>query len=164
MIVTFKDFHRLKFPLYVLPSDDWYRQDGVLFLQEQVVDETRMPGETLGIRRLQSGRKDLLKLNRAILDIPDLVQCKTKYFIDSFGKPFIYQKEQQSKLKSYRIKRIEPKETASLLWLYDWPSPFTIARPPLGNPQYVRFLHYKGAPWIIYDYVRHPTKDTYRKV
>ena len=164
MIVTFKDFHNLKFPLYALPSDDWYSVDGVLFLQEQVVDEKNLPGETLGIRRLQCGRRDLLPLKKAVLDLPALISCKTKSFIDAIGRPFIYQKEHRSKLKAYKIKRIEQKETASLLWIHEWPSPFTLPRPPLGDPQWVRFLHYGDAPWIFYDYVRQPTKDTYRRV
>jgi hypothetical protein len=164
MIVTFLDFPNLKFPLYVLPSDDWYVIDGVLFLQEQVVDETNMPGATLGIRRLQCGRNDLLPLNKAILDVPGLTHTRTKFFIDNGGKPFIYQKTLRSKLKTYRIKRVDLKETVSVLWLYDWPSPFTIARPPPKDFPYVRFLHYKGAPWLLYDYVRTPVKETYRRV
>ena len=164
MIVTFKDFHKLKFPLYVLPSDDWYAVDGVLFLQEQVVDERNLPGETLGIRRLQCGRKDLLPLTKMVLTLPDLIQAKNKFFIDSRGYAFSYEKTIRSRLKTHRIKRIDAKETASLLWLNDWPSPFTIARPPAGDPQWVRFLHYENSPWIVYDYVREPTKDTYRRI
>lgn len=164
MIKTYKDFPTLKFPLYVLPSDDWYISDGVLFLQEQVLDERNMPGKTLGTRRLQCARKDLLPLNRCILDLPSLTHCKTKFFIDNEGTPFIYQKETSAKLKCYRIKRIDRKEVASLIWIYDWPTPFTVPRPPAGDPEWVRLLHYKGAPWIIYDYVRQPVKDTYRRV
>lgn len=164
MIVTYRDFHTLRFPLFILPSDDWYVVDGVLFLQEQVVDERNMPGDTLGVRRLQCGRKDLLPLKKAVMTLPDLTHARTKFFIDSNGKPFIYEKTITSKLKTYRIKKIEPKETASLLWLYDWPTPFTLARPPTGNPEWVRFLHLEGAPWIVYDYVRERVKDTYRRV
>jgi hypothetical protein len=164
MIVTFQDFHNLKFPVYPLPSDDWYIQDGVLFLQEQVLDERNMPGKTLGVRRLQCMRKDLLPLKKALLTLPDFIQAKTKFFIDSNGKPFIYEKTYSSKLVSHRIKRIDKKEVASLLWLNDWPAPFTLERPPAGDPEFVRFLHLNGAPWIIYDYVRNPTKTTYRRV
>lgn len=164
MIVTYKDFHKLRFPLYVLPSDNWYSTDGVLFLNEQVVDERKMPGETLGIRRLQSGRRDLLPLKKAILDLPALTHARTKFFIDSSGRPFIYEKTLHSRLKCYRIKKIELKDTASVLWVYGWPSPFTIARPPTGDPQWVRFILVNGSPWILYDYVRQPSKDTYRRV
>jgi hypothetical protein len=162
MIKTFKDFHTLKFPLYVLPSEDWYVIDRVLFINEQIVDERNMPGETLGLRRLQCGRKDLLPLTKAILSIPDLTHCRTKFFIDNAGKPFIYQKTISSKLKTYRIKRVDQKETASVMWLYDWPAPITVPRPP--EAEYVRMLHYQKAPWIVYDYVRQPVKDTYRRV
>lgn len=129
-----------------------------------VLDETNMPGKTLGVRRIQCGRKDLLPLKKAVMDLPSLIQCKTKFFIDNTGYPFIYQKTYNSKLKSYRIKRIEKKEIASLLWLEGLAAPFTIERPPLNNPTYVRILHYQGSPWLFYDYVRSPCKPTYRRV
>lgn len=123
-----------------------------------------MPGKSLGVRRLQCQRSDLLPLKKAIFTIPDLIQSKTKNFIDRYGKPFTYMKTYNSRLKSYRIKHIERKEVASLLWLHGVPSPFTIERPPVGNPSFVRMLHLNGAPWLVYDYLRSPEKDTYRRV
>lgn len=164
MIVTWKSFPKLQFPLYPLPSDNWYEIDRVLFLNDQVLDEKNMPGKTLGIRRIQSRRIDLLPLKRAVMAIPDLIQCRTKFFIDNRGRPFIYQKTYNSKLKSYRIKRVEKKDIASLLWLEGISAPFTVPRPPLDNPPFVRVLHYKKEPWLLYDYVRQPVKDTYRRV
>lgn len=164
MLKTFKDLGKIKFPVFILPSDDWYLTDGVLFLNGKVLDERNMPGKSLGIRRLQCKRNDLLELKKAIFTVPDLIQCKTKFFIDRNGNPFIYMKTINSTLKSYRIKRIEKKEVASLLWLYENPSPFTIERPPVGEPEFVRMLHHKGVPWLVYDYMRSPIKDTYRRV
>lgn len=164
MIITYREFQKLQFPLYPLPSDNWFEADGVLFLNDQVLDEKNMPGETLGVRRIQSRRHDILPLKKAITSIPDLIQCKTKFFIDNKGFPFIYQKTYNSRLKSYRIKRIERKDVASLLWLQGCSSPFTIPRPPLNNPPFVRILHYKKEPWLLYDYVWSPVKDTYRRV
>ena len=164
MIVTWKNFAELQFPLYPLPSDNWYEADGVLFLDNQVLDEKKMPGPSLGVRRIQCGRKDLLPLKKAVLDIPELLKCKTKFFIDRFGVPFIYQKTYNSRLKTYKIKRIDKKDTASLLWLEGTSAPFTIPRPPLNEPTYVRILHYEGEPWLLYDYVREAEKPTYRRV
>lgn len=164
MIITWKEFPKLQFPLYVLPSDNWFEADNVLFLNDMVLDEKNMPGETLGVRRIQSRRTDLFPLKKAVLDLPTLIQCKTKFFIDNKGSPFIYQKTYNSKLKCYRIKRIENKDVASLLWLVGCSSPFTIPRPPRDNPPFVRILHYNGEPWLLYDYVRIPEKDTYRRV
>ena len=164
MLVTYKDFRKLKFPLFVLPSDDWYITDNVLFLDGKVVDERNMPGKSLGIRRLQCQRSDLYPLKRIIFSLPELIQCKTKHFIDVQGKPFTYMKTMNSRLKSYRISRIERKEKASLLHLRGIQFPITIERPPLGEPEYVRMLHLYGEPWLVYNYARSPEKDTYRRV
>ncbi len=135
-----------------------------MFLDGQVVDERNMPGKTLGIRRLQCGRRDLLPLKRAVVDLHQLLHSKSKTFIDSKGKPFIYEKTLSSKLICYKIKRIDRKDTASLLWLHGVPQPFTIPRPPLDNPGWARVLHLGPTPWMLYDYVSSPTKDTYRRV
>jgi hypothetical protein len=135
-----------------------------LFLNNLVVDEKNMPGKTLGIRRIQCGRPDLLPLKKAVLSIQELIQCKTKFFIDREGTPFIYVKTYNSRLKCYKIKRIERKEVASLLWLHECSAPFTIPRPPLDNPPFVRLLHYEGEPWLLYDYVWQAEKPTYRRV
>src|SRR6476469_3502926 len=117
MEITYKDFHKIRFPIYPLPNSNWFSQDRVLFLDGQVVDEKNMPGDTLGIRRLQCGRRDLLPLRKAILDVPTLLSHKGKTFIDSKGYPFIYTKTLSSKLTCYHIKRVDRKDTASLLWL-----------------------------------------------
>ena len=164
MLITYKDLLKVRFPIFVLPSDNWHISDGVLFLEHFVLDEKNMPGKSLGVRRLQCCRQDLLPLKKAILNIPELLRSPKKFFIDSDGKPFIYQKTKSSKLKSYRIRKIEKKETASLLWLYGVSYPITIDRPPLDEFKWVRMLHIDGAPWLIYDYGRLETKTTYRKV
>lgn len=163
-MLTYKDVNKIKFPVYVLPSDNWYTTDGVLFLDREVLDEKNMPGKTLGIRRMQCGRRDLFKLKKALMNYPQILRCKTKHFIDSKGMPFTYVKTQSSMLKAYQIKSIELKETASLLWVHGVPHPFTLERPPLNNPKWVRLLHLGDHPWIVYDYVNLPTKTTYRRV
>lgn len=154
----------MKFPLYPIPSSNWIRTDGVLFLDGRVLDEKNMPGKTLGIRRLQCGRRDLHPLKRAVFDIYSLLHCKQKNFIDSNGTPFIYEKTVSAKLKSYKIRKVEKKEKASLLWLHEVNYPITIPRPPLNNPGWARMLHLGPSPWLLYDYVSCPTKDTYRRI
>ena len=166
MIITYKDFHKLRFPLYPLNSENWYSADGVLFLDGLILDEKKMPGKTLGIRRLQGGRRkeELFPLTKAILSLGQLLSSKKKAFIDTTGYAFVYQKTYTSKLSAYRIKRIDKKDTQSLLWLYEINYPITIDRPPLNNPVYARLLHQNEEPWILYDYVREPPKPTYRRV
>ena len=150
--------------MYVLPSDDVYEQDRIVFLGEKVLDDKSMPGKTLGVRRLQSGRKDLVKLKGVIFDLPEFIKSKYKFFADVNGRVFTYEKTQRLRLRCYRVNRIERKEVASLLWLFDCATPFTLRRPPTVNVPFARVLEYGDAPWLLYDYVREPTPLTYRRV
>lgn len=154
----------MKFPLWQLPSSNWYWADRVLFLDGRVLDERNMPGKTLGVRRLQCGRRDLHPLGRALVDIPSLLQSKVKSFIDCTGRPFIYEKTYSSKLTCYKIKRIDKKDSASLLWVHGVNHPFTIPRPPVDNPGWARILHLGPSPWLLYDYAHEVVKPTYRRV
>lgn len=164
MIVTYKELHKVNFPVFPLRSSDWHIHDGVVFLEGKVVDERNMPGKTIGIRRLQCGRRDLYPLKKAVLDIQGLLRIRRPAFVDDKGKLFSYLKTYSSKLSCYRIKEIEKKEVASLLWLYGCVEPITIKRPPPPEVVWARILHIGNSPWLLYDYVRVPTKDTYRRV
>jgi hypothetical protein len=165
MYKSFKDIKSIKFPVYALPSEDWYRQDGVLFINDgKVLDDTNMPGASLGVRRLQCGRTDLQTLRRAYPDFPSMLSSKKKIFIDSAGKPFIYSRTINSPLIHHKVKRIELKEAVSLVRLHSVPSPFTIPRPPYGDAAWARVLYFKGAPWFIYDFASERGKDSYKRV
>lgn len=154
----------MKFPIFPLKSSDWNIYDGVVFLEGKVVDERNMPGETLGVRRLQCGRKDLYPLKKAVLDVQGLIRTRKPAFVDDKGRLFSYLKTYSSKLICYKIKDIEKKDSASLLRLYDCVEPFTIKRPPPPEATWARLLHIGDSPWMLYDYVRAPVKDTYRRV
>jgi hypothetical protein len=148
----------------VLPSCNWFVKDKVLFLDGQVLDERNMPGKTLGVRRLQSGREDLVTLKKAITNIQSLISCKTKFFIDFKGNPFIYEKNLTSKLVCYRILRVDIKDKQSLLWLRGVPTPFTIPRPPSEDVSWARVLHIGDSPFMLYDYASYALKTTYRRI
>ena len=45
---------QIKWPVYVLHSDEIEERDGLLFCDTEIVDDKNMKGETLGLRRLQS--------------------------------------------------------------------------------------------------------------
>jgi hypothetical protein len=53
---------QIKWPVYVLHSDEIEERDGLLFCDTEIVDDKNMKGETLGLRRLQSPHKNLNKL------------------------------------------------------------------------------------------------------
>lgn len=166
MYKHFKDLKSIKFPVFDLrlKEPEWYTQDGVLFIDGLVVDERNMPGETLGLRRLQSGRSDLYVLRRAYSDFKSMLASKKLVFIDSGGVPFKYVKTKRAPLVHHRIREIVPKGDHSVVWFKNINYPMRIERPPLTDPIWARVLYYKGAPWDIYDYCTFKGKDTYKVV
>ena len=164
MYKHFKDVKTIKFPVYTLFSNDWYRQDGLLFVNGKVLDDTNMPGKTLGIRRLQSGRKDLLRLKRAYPDFLSMISSGYNKFVDSDGVPFIYTKSITAKLKYHLINRIDPKDTHSIVWCKGIPYPFNIPRPPYGDARYAGILYLGEVPWMLYDFSTYKGKDSFRRV
>jgi hypothetical protein len=164
MLLTYKQLHRVTFPVYPLPSDDWYSQDGLLFVDSTIVDDKNMPGETLGIRRLQTPFRDLLPLKHALTsEIGIIKQHKTPY-IDSAGKVFLYDKTRFVPLRYSKIKRVDRKGVASLLRLHGVASPFIIPRPPKLEHKWAGVLYLDNAPWLLYEYACEKKKDTRRKV
>lgn len=164
MIITYKHIKLITFPIYKLPSDDWYSQDGLLFVEGEIVDDKNMLGASLGIRRLQTYFKDLMPLKYAIETPTALIKQIGGPYIDSAGKCFIYEKTLFCVLSYHKIKRVDKKGTHSLLWVKDVPFPFTIPRPPKVEHTWVGIIHLKGFPWILYEYSDTKLPKTRRKI
>ena len=164
MVVTFKTIDKIDFPVYKLSSFEWELVDGLLMLNEKILDDTNMPGETLGIRRLQTPHKPLYRLSRAVDSIVGIIKQEKRTFIDSKGRPFIYKKTMYCHLKYYKIREIERKEVASVLWLHGVSTGFTIPRPPNPRFSWAGVLHFKQDPWLLYDYAEEKLKESRRKV
>jgi hypothetical protein len=165
MYKHFKDVKNISYPVFKLKENIWYEQDGVLFSGEgKVLDDTNMPGATLGVRRLQCGRKDLLRLRRAYPDFASMLQSKATCFIDSKGEPFIYCKTMNSPLVYHKVSKIELKDTCTVIKLAKIPYSFKLPRPPYGDAAWARVLYYRGAPWILYDFASSRGRDSYKRV
>ena len=107
MIYTYKSLLKLDFPLYILPHDNWSFADGLLFLDGQIVDDRNMEGSTLGKRRLQTAFRDLYPLRSQIVSFQGMLKQNVKTFIDSQGRPFIYEKTIRCILRYYKIRKTE---------------------------------------------------------
>ena len=123
-----------------------------------------MRGDSLGIRRLQTPHKNLLPLKRSLLNLTGVIKQNTSTFIDSNGFPFVYEKTIWCKLKYYKIRKVDLKEVASLLWVHGIKTPFTIPRPPKEDRSWAGILHMGNTPWLLYEYSKTKLKDTRRKV
>lgn len=164
MVVTYKQLPKIRFPVYKLPSNNWDYVSGLLYVDGKLFDDTNMPGDTLGLRRLQTPKRELERLNRKIDSLTGILKQTSNCFIDTNGTPFIYVKTITCELKYYKIKRVDRKGVACVLWVEGVKSPFTIPRPPSEGMHYAGILHLKGLPWVLYEYSEERKKDTRRKV
>lgn len=162
MVITYKNISKVSFPVFYLPNSKWREEDGILFLDEKVLDDRNMAGETLGIRRMQTPLKNLVPIKRSYDDLREIIKSKHNIFIDCKGIPFIYIKTDFVKLKYLHIKRLFKKTTHCVIWVKD--GRFVTKRPPDPTIKYVGVLHLEGRPWLLYNYSVTRGKDSRRKV
>ena len=93
------NYDQIVFPVFTVHTDNVEISDGILWVEDQVLDDRNMKGKTLGIRRLQSPMKSIYPLKYMIEDIPSLLIHRGKQYIDSAGHYFV--KEKTTKLKRF---------------------------------------------------------------
>lgn len=164
MLITYKEFPLITFPVYPLPNDNWYSQDGLLFLNGEILDDRNQTGETLGHRRLQTPFKNLVPLRNSINSEIGIIKQYKPQYIDNAGKLFLYEKTKFVPLKYHKIKKVERKEVASLLFLHGIKFPFIVPRPPPVDCKWAGVLYLGKDPWLLYEYSEEKLKDTRRKV
>mgnify|MGYP003140547779 FL=1 len=157
-------YDKIIFPVFVLHTDNIELIDGILFIDNQILDDTNMLGDTLGKRRLQTPMKGLYNLKYMVEDISELIQHQGKYYIDNVG--FFFEKIKRTKvnLKYHKILRVEKKNIVSMLWIKNCPFPFPLKRPLPENASWAGVLYRRGVPWVLYDLQEEQKKDTWRKI
>jgi len=163
LIVNYNNLTKITFPVYKIPNSNWELVDGLLFLDNSVLDDRNQKGKTLGIRRAQTSF-ELFPLKHSVSSLTGILKQNNKTFIDTKGTPFIYQKTRNSALKYYKIRKVEQKRVASVLWLKDIKSPFTVPRPPPLEMTWAGVLHVESWPWILYCYSKTYQKPSRRKI
>lgn len=139
----------IHFPLYVLPGEDVEYRDGLVLWQDLVIDDKNMPGETLGLRRLQTPHS-LLRLKKVVFTVAEMLASTSLVFIDYKGRTFRYKKTMFGRVEYKKIRRIEIKENYSLLYALGVVLPFVIQRPPQAGESWVGILYVFNSPWVIY--------------
>lgn len=166
MHITYKQVNKITFPAYLLPHDNIYTRDRILFIGDLVLDDKNIKKDSLGLRRVLSPFNDkMFKLKKAVFTHLGLIKNKTgTAYIDSVGKVFIYDKTIWCRQVSHKIKRVDKKITHCELWCHGISFPFKIPRPPADSALWANILYLRGAPWILYSYSEEKQKTTKRKV
>jgi len=155
---------QIQFPIYVIHSDNVEELDGILWLDDQVLDDKNMQGETLGMRRIQTPMKSIYPLRYMIEDEISMLKHRGTTFIDSKGKIIVKEKNRTAKLIYHKIRKRELKEVATVIWLTGVPFPFVEKRPPPAEYTWAGVLHLSGFPWKVWEYCEEKKKDSWRKV
>lgn len=163
-VVNYKNIKNIEYPAFLLPNDNIYSIDGLMYIDDRLLDDRNMPGRTIGQRRLQSPMDNFFRLNRYVDSIQGIIKQNKRYFIDNLGRPFIYEKTKFCRLKYHKIKRVERKDTASVVYLKGVPTPFTVPRPPDPSMLYAGILYLNLTPWVLYEFSEEYKKETRKKV
>jgi hypothetical protein len=66
VLITYRDIEEVSFPVFNLPNGNWQLLDGLLFLDDLILDDKNMRGDTLGKRRLQTPHETLFSLKKSL--------------------------------------------------------------------------------------------------
>lgn len=164
MIITYRDIERITFPVFNLPNGNWQLLDGLLFLDDLILDDKNMGGDSLGKRRLQTPHENLFILKKSLDSHIGLIKSRDKHFIDTNGTLFIYEKTKMCPVKYHSIRSIERKGAASLLSLNGIKTNFIIPRPPPSDCSWAGVLYIYNMPWMLFSYSTEKLKDSRKKV
>lgn len=154
----------IRFPIYVVHTEEVITRDGILWCNGQVVDDKNVAGASIGERRLQTPHKNLYDLKYKLDDFASMTKHRGRFYIDSNGKFFIYEKSKSAQLKYHLIGKVERKDFLSLIWITGIPFPFELSRPPHALERYAGVLYINNKPSFLYELSEEKKKDTWRKV
>ena len=161
--LTYRQILRsVKFPVYSLGTEDFYIRDGLLLVNDLVIDDKNQPGDTLGKRRLQTPHKKR-RLSIVYEEFLDIVKQNPSVMMDNNGAIFSYSKTKFEKVKSIRIVRKDLEETHSRIWLKGVNFAFIVKQPPLAM-NWAQVLHLNSRPWLLYSLSEDKLKDSNRKI
>ena len=151
------------YPIFVIHTDNVEEIDGILWIEDQVLDDKNMKGNTLGERRLQTPMKSLYPLRYMIDNEIDMLKHRGKNFIDNLGNLVYNEKSKTGKLIYHKILRRVKKDIATVVWLKDCPYPFVESSPPPVECTWAGVLYKDDIPYRIWEYCEERKKDTWRK-
>jgi len=148
-VLNYKQVLRhIKFPVYVLSSEETYYEDGLLFIDGKIIDDRNQDGDTLGKRRLTSPHK-LGRLGKTCFTYIEMLGSKSKKFIDTSGRAFEYEKTKLIPVSSYKINKKVSKDTHTLLFLKGVNCVYPVPRYPQSE-EWAQILMLDGRPWRLY--------------
>lgn len=153
-----------EYPIYGIFTDNIEERDGLVFADEKILDDKNVKEKTLGLRRLKTPQKNLYKLKHIKQDIQETIHSNSKYYIDSLGSIFYYEKAIWCSLQYHKILKIQRRGSLSVLTLAGINFKATVNRPPQRGYTWAGILYAESNPWLLYDYAEEKLDNTRRKI
>ena len=151
--ITYQSIHLIEFPIYPISSDNLEWTDGLVYLDEDILDDTNQSGKTLGHRRLQTPFLSLYRLKSMGRDYLSLLHGKTgQYYIDNLGTIFFYEKTKFAKIISRKIKDVVLKDTHVALKVLGINAIVIVPRSPRAEHKWANMIYIDSLPWKIYSF------------
>lgn len=163
MQIDYTELHRITFPVFGVNSDDFFLQDGLLFLDNIVIDDRNQIGKTLGLRRAQTPHQTY-PIRYCYDDFVSLLRGRHRTFIDNVGFWFVYEKTKYCNVIFHKIIRVAKKEKLSYLKLSGVNFPVLVRRPPPEGKDWTGVLYVDKTPWMPYEYSETYCKPFKRKI
>lgn len=151
------------FPLYVLTEEPEVI-DGLVWINDEVVDDRNMLGETLGMRRLQTPMKSLYSLHRQIDEPRNVYRHRGKHFIDSNGTYYYKELKPIGAVQYHKIATIKEKQGMRIIRCQDLAITLKTRTPPPVNAKWCGVLYVKNMPWTLWEYSETKKKNRKKKV
>ena len=165
---------QIKFPVYLFDTPNFVVEDKCTFCEDskgalRLIDDRSMPGETLGLRRLQhqatygAQAYKLYKLNKPLFTISDMVRQPSSKYIDSRGRIFNYTKKEYYLVHTYKLEKYVEFMEGYVLYPKGLHCRFFLGRAPDIDELYVQVLHV-GMGFVLYDLAREHSPPFRRKI
>ena len=153
---------RAQFPFFILNSDELRFEDGLVFLNDKVVDDRNQTGSTLGQRRLQTPHK-LYPIKKCVMEFVELIDSKKRHFIDNKGYYFTYNKTKIVSIKSYKIVKHISKGTFTTVFCQNINFFFAVPRFSRSS-EWAQVIELDGLPWKLYSLSENYVEKYKRKI
>jgi hypothetical protein len=159
------NLQEIYYPVFKLPIVPFKDDDGKVYINDKLIDDTTLPFELLGVRRLHMD--NLFKLKNAIYYLKDIIKI-TKgetWFIDSKGRTFKYAKSRIVDLVFKKITKVIPIPTGGALIEVDNNfNRFKVVFAPSPNEKYAGLLIFSPKVYVLYGLYDKQYKNTRRKI
>lgn len=156
------------FPVYRIPNYKTVRVvDGLVKLDDQILDDTNVKEETLALRRLRSPLyQELYKMRISHPTLEAFLRRvkRGQKFIDSSGHIFTYIPSRFFPVKTLYIDRVDRNYSYVRVFLKGIRQPLIDVTGPRNAEPWAVVVFRAGSPWFILSYSHYKNKDTKKKL